>query len=97
MATRTLWSGAARHRALCRGGAFGAKGPVVAAPAVGTHHPTHLDGARPMELAMARNDSPAAKPREISYRSARDSRRSKLPGGRGRRSALSTKNVRMDP
>ena len=24
MSTRTLWSGAARHRALCRGGAFGA-------------------------------------------------------------------------
>jgi hypothetical protein len=46
---------------------------------------------------MARNDNPAASPREISSRSFKDSRSSELPGGRGRRPALATMNVRIEP
>ncbi len=56
-----------------------------------------VDGARPIPAAMARNERPPARPLEISSRSASVRRRSELPGGRGRRPALSTRNVRIEP
>ena len=50
-------------------------------------HATIVDGARPSRRAIARNDSPPARPREISSRSANDNRNGDRTGSRtgGRR------------
>ena len=42
-----------------------------------------VDGARPNRRAIARNDSPAARPREISSRSTSDNRNGDRTGSRG--------------